>query len=204
MVVVEWGCRCLWSQLVTWDNYSHCTSGRWWWWGWGSLFHGQSSWGSSSDPPLEYQQEWSPQRQGELWSSGKISIHVFSIILQNSACAKFSKFNSYISAEEGMSDLCTYHTLCCDHKWMQSGSSSWSEWSKQTCFIWLTKPIQTKISICFDPIDFLNLWVLQRIGCLAHAFLMCPIRSARATKGGEGVFNSVPSKYRMSHSRNIP
>ena len=153
MVVVEWGCRCLWSQLVTWDNYSHCTSGRWWWWGWGSLFHGQSSWGSSSDPPLEYQQEWSPQRQGELWSSGKMSIHVFSIIRIVLVLNFLNAIYSYISAEDGTSDLCTYHTLCCDHKWMQSGSSSWSEWSKQTCFIWLTKPIQTKISVCFDPID---------------------------------------------------
>ena len=75
MVVGEWGCRHLWLQLMTWNYYSHCTSGRWWWWDWKSLLHGQSSWGSSSDPPLEYQQEWSPQRQGELWGSGKIFMY---------------------------------------------------------------------------------------------------------------------------------
>ena len=72
MVAEDWGWRCWWSQLVTWDYYSHCTSGRWWRWGWESLLHWQSSWGSSSDPPLQYQLELSSQRQRELWNSRRI------------------------------------------------------------------------------------------------------------------------------------
>ena len=44
----------------------------------------------------------------------------------------------------------------------------------------ILKPIQTKISVCFDPIIYPpgSHQLAGRLVCLAHGFLVCPIRSS--------------------------
>jgi len=44
----------------------------------------------------------------------------------------------------------------------------------------ILKPIQTKISVCFDPIIYPpgSHQLAGRLDCLAHGFLVCPIRSS--------------------------
>ena len=69
----------------------------------------------------------------------------------------------------------------------------------------ILKPIQTKISVCFDPIiePSGSHQLARRVISFAHTFLICPFRSTWAGKDGKGVFNSVLSKHRVSRFRNI-
>ena len=73
----------------------------------------------------------------------------------------------------------------------------------------ILKPIQTKISVCFDPIIYPpgSHQLAGRLVCLQlHMDSWC-VPSGVATwaiKGGKGAFNSVLLKHRVSHLRNIP
>jgi len=73
----------------------------------------------------------------------------------------------------------------------------------------ILKPIQTKRSVCFDPIIYPpgSHQLAGRLVCLQlHMDSWCvPSGVATwATKGGKGAFNSVLLKQRVSHFRNIP
>ena len=60
-------------------------------------------------------------------------------------------------------------------------------------YVLILLPIQTKINVCFNPIIYPleSHQLAGRLVCLAHAFLMCPVRSIWDAKGSKGAFNSV-------------